>query len=164
MRIRKCHRIFLFSTAVILKIKSRSLKSNQFFAMSQLFKHANLVRIQPLVQKILCGQESVTEFSFFSTAVALNIKSSKKCHRIFLFSTAVTLKIKSRSLISNQFFAMSQLYKHTNLIRIQPLVHKIFCRQDSVTPTPMPTQKGSAPKQYTPRLICVCVWGWGGGE
>ena len=37
-----------------LKIKSRSPKPNQFFVMSQLYINENLVRIQPLVQKILC--------------------------------------------------------------------------------------------------------------
>ena len=38
--------IFSFSTTVILKIRSRSPKSNQFFVMSQLHSHKNLVRIQ----------------------------------------------------------------------------------------------------------------------
>ena len=52
-----------FSTAVTLKIRSRSPKSNQFFAMSQLYIHGNLVRIQPVIHKILFRQESVTEFS-----------------------------------------------------------------------------------------------------
>ena len=44
--------VFSFSTAVTLKIRSRSPKSNQFF-MSQLYIHENLVRIKPLVHKIL---------------------------------------------------------------------------------------------------------------
>ena len=57
--------IFSFSTAETLKIRSRSLKSNQFFILSQLRILENLVRIQPLVQKILCRQESVREFSVF---------------------------------------------------------------------------------------------------
>ena len=38
---RKCHRIYSFPTAVTLKIKPRSPKSNQFFDMSQLYIHAN---------------------------------------------------------------------------------------------------------------------------
>ena len=37
----------------------------QFFVMSQLYIHENLVIIQLLFQKILCRQESVTEFSVF---------------------------------------------------------------------------------------------------
>ena len=40
---RKCHRGFSFSTAVTLKIKSRSPKCNQFFDMARLYIHANLV-------------------------------------------------------------------------------------------------------------------------
>ena len=55
---------------------------------------------------------------------------------IFFFSTSVILKIKSRSQKSDQFFVMSQLYIHVNLVKIQPLVHKILRRQESVTPTP----------------------------
>ena len=54
---------------------------------------------------------------------------------IFIFTIAVTLKIRSRSPKSKQFFVMSQLYIHEKLVRIQPLVHKILCRQDSVMPT-----------------------------
>ena len=49
MQTRKCHS---FSTAVTLKIRSRSPKYNHFFGMSQLYIHANLVRIQTLVQDI----------------------------------------------------------------------------------------------------------------
>ena len=52
--------IFSFSTAVTLKIMSRSPKSNQFFVMSQIYIHENLANIQPLVHKILCGQGCVT--------------------------------------------------------------------------------------------------------
>ena len=104
--------IVSFSTAVILKMRSRSPKSNQFFVISQLYIQENLVRIQPLVQKIV---------------------QTRKCHRIFCLSTALTLKIRSSSQKSNQFFLMSQLYIHANLLRIQPLVHKILCRQEGVT-------------------------------
>ena len=66
------------------------------------------------------------------------------------FSAAATLKNRSRSAISNQFFVMSAFCIHEHLVRIQPLVHKILCRQESVTPTPMPTQMGSAPKSIYP--------------
>ena len=66
----------------------------------------------------------------------------------FVFSTAVTLKIRSRSPKSDQFLVMSQLYIHENLLRIQLLVHKILCRQESVTLIPKPM--GSAPKLMPP--------------
>ena len=55
--------IVSFITAVTLKIRSRSAKSNQFFVMSQLYVHEKLVRIQLQVQKILCRQKSVAELS-----------------------------------------------------------------------------------------------------
>ena len=42
------------ATDMTLKIMSRSPKFNQFFVICQLYIHGNLVRIQPLVQKILC--------------------------------------------------------------------------------------------------------------
>ena len=42
---------------------------------------------------------------------------------------------RSRSPKSNQFFVMSRLYNHENLVRIQPQVTKILCRQECVTPT-----------------------------
>ena len=48
------------SLAVTLKIMSRSPKLNQHFIMSQCYTHANLVKIHPPVQEILCKQESVT--------------------------------------------------------------------------------------------------------
>ena len=69
---------------------------------------------------------------------------------------AVTLKIRLRSPKSNHFFAMSQLYSYGNLVRIQPLVPKILCRQETFMqmPTPMPT--GSAPK-----TICSPPRRWG---
>ena len=57
-------------------------------------------------------------------------------------STAVTMKIRSRSPKSNHFFVTPQLYIQENLVRIQPLVQKILCRQE--VPTPVPT--GSTPK------------------
>ena len=57
--------VFSFPTVVTLKIRSRLPKSIKFFDMSQLYSQENLVRIQPLVQKILCRQESITSFSVF---------------------------------------------------------------------------------------------------
>ena len=68
---------------------------------------------------------------------------------IFSFSTAVTLKIKSRSQKSDQFFVMSQVYTHENLVKIQPLVHKKLRRQGSVTQTRQ-TPMGSRPKSICP--------------
>ena len=64
----------------------------------------------------------------------------------FRFATAVTLKIRPMSPNSDQFFVMSQLYMHEHLITIQAQVHKILCRQESVTPTPTV----SAPKSMCP--------------
>ena len=55
-----------------------------------------------------------------------------------------TLKIRSRSPNYNQLFALSKLY----LLRIQPLVHKILCRQEIVMPMQMPAV--SAPKSIRP--------------
>ena len=43
------------------------------------------------------------------------------------FSTSVTLKIRWRSPNSVKAFIMSDLYINENLVRIQPLVHKILC-------------------------------------
>ena len=74
----------------------------------------------------------------------------------FSFSTTVTLKIRSRSPKFNQFFVMSQLYIHANLITIKPLVHKILCREERVmtplmpTQTPMPILTGSTQKTISP--------------
>ena len=59
--------------------------------------------------------------------------------QIFSFSTGEILKFRLRSPNSNQFFVMFQSYTHENLVRIQPLVHKILCRQERVMTTPMPT-------------------------
>ena len=85
-----------------------------------------------------------------ATTGSKDIVQTRKRHRIFSFSTAVTLKIRSRSPKSNQFFVMSQLYINANLLRIQPLVQKILCRQESVMPMPMPKPAGSAPKTIFP--------------
>ena len=42
------------------------------------------------------------------------------------------LKIRSRSPKSNKFFVVFKLYIHETLVRIQPLVHNILCRQEFV--------------------------------
>ena len=54
------HLNLTFSTAVTLKIRSRSLKPNHFFILSQCYIHANLIKIHPVVHEISCTQESVT--------------------------------------------------------------------------------------------------------
>ena len=61
-------------------------------------------------------------------------------------SPAVTLKIRSKSPKPNQLFIMSQCYIHANLVKIQPPVHEISWKQESVTPTLTQMPKGSAPK------------------
>ena len=76
---------------------------------------------------------------------------TKKCHRIFSFSTAVTLVIKSRSPNYNQFFVMSQLFIYIYLVRIQTLVHKILCRQESEMS--MMTPMRSIPKTICPPYL-----------
>ena len=57
--------IFCFSTAVTLQIRSRSPKSKQFFVMSQLYIHKNLVGIQPLIQRYCADKKVSQNFQFF---------------------------------------------------------------------------------------------------
>ena len=75
-------------------------------------------------------------------------------------SPAVTLKIRSRSPKPNQLIIMSQCYIHANLVKIHPPVHKISCKQESVTLMPtltlMPTPTG-----FTPKTICSTPLWWG---
>ena len=54
---------------------------------------------------------------------------------------------------------MSQLYIHENLVRIQPLVHKILAREESVMPMPMLTP---TPTGFTQKLVCPRPLQWGG--
>ena len=101
---RKCHRIFCFSTAVTLKIRSRSPKSNQFFVMSQLhvYIHAHLERSQVLVHKILCRQ-SVMPMPMPTGSAPKSISPSPKagghkndvftCEFVFIFLKLMCLKI-----------------------------------------------------------------------
>ena len=110
-------------TALTLKNRSRSPKSNQLFTMAQCYIHANLVEICQPVHEIWCTQALLDEFGSLSPAV--------------------TLKIRSRSPKPNQLFIMSQCYIHKNLVKIRPPVHEISWKQESVTltltPTPTPT-------------------------
>ena len=66
-----------------------------------------------------------------------------------MLSAEILILIRLRSPKSNQFFVMSQLYIHENLVRLQPLIHKILCRQEGVMP--MPT--GSAQKNNMPPSV-----------
>ena len=52
--------MWLWGWNAIKKIRSRSLKPNQHFIMSQYYIHAKLVKIHPPVHEISCIQESVT--------------------------------------------------------------------------------------------------------
>ena len=79
----------MFSTAVTLKIRSRSQICNKIFSMSKYCIHA----------KFLYGQV------IRSGDIGFNIIFRPK---ISLFSTAVTLKIRSMSQNCNQVFSMSK--------------------------------------------------------
>ena len=68
-------------------------------------------------------------------------------------SWSISTKIRSPSPNSNQFFVMSELHIHANLVRIQPLVHKILCRQESVTTT-----------RSIPKTRCLLTSGEGEGH
>ena len=80
-----------------------------------------------------CWQESVTEFLVF---------------------LPVTLEIRPKSRKSEQFFVMSKFYFHENLVRMQLLLQKILCRQESVTPLP-------APLGSTWKITCPPLRRWG---
>ena len=90
------------SAGVTLKIKARSLKSNQRFPFPQQCINASLIKIHQLVQKIRIE----TIFWTFQSA-------------------DVTLKIRSRSPKSNLLFPLSQQCISASLVKIHPLVQKI---------------------------------------
>ena len=94
---------------VTLKIRPRSTKSNQVLILPQLYRHANLVTYQPMVQAITCRQ------AFFGLLGGL--------------SQVVTLKIRSWSPKPNQLFIMSKCYIHANVVKICQPVHEISCTQ-----------------------------------
>ena len=73
-------------------------------------------------------------------------------------SHTVTLKIRSRSPKPNKHFIMSHCYIHANLVKIHPPVHKISCKQESVTWTPTPAPTGSAPKTICPPPLRWGTW------
>ena len=123
------------SSALTLKNRSRSPKSNQLFIMSQCYIHGNLVEICQPVHGTWCSQ------------ALLGLKFGS-------LSPAVTLEIMSRSPKPNQLFTMSQCYIHANLVKIHPPVHEILCKQESVTtmltPTLTPRQQDPHQKQNSP--------------
>ena len=90
-------KISLFSTAVTLKIRSRSQNCNQIFSMSKFC----------IQVKFLYGQV------IRSGAIGFNIIFWPK---ISLFSSAVTLKIRSRSQICNQIFSMFKCCIHAKFL------------------------------------------------
>ena len=138
-------KISLFSTAVTLKIRSRSQNCNQILSMSKFCIHVNFLYGQ-VIRSGDIGFNIIIwpKITLFSTAVTLKIRSrSQICNKIFsmfkysihvkflygqvirsgdigfniifwpkisLFSTAVTLKIRSRSQNCNQVFSMSKGY------------------------------------------------------
>ena len=61
-----------------------------------------------------------------------------------LFHSALTLKTRARLPKPNPIFIMPKYYIHANLVPICPVVDEIYFTQESVTPTPTPTQMGSA--------------------
>ena len=92
----------------VMKIRSRSPKSNKLLILSDLYRLANLVTFHPMVYEVTCRQ---THFGFGG------------------LSLAVTLKIRSRSQKPIQLFIMSKCFIHANLVKIRRLVHAILCTQ-----------------------------------
>ena len=97
------------SSPMTWKMGSRSLKSNHFFYMSQHCRCASLVKIYSFLQEIGCRQ---ADKPFPNN-----------------LSPPVTLKMGSRSPKSNQFFYMSQQYKHASLVKIYSFLQEIGCGQ-----------------------------------
>ena len=112
-----------------------------------------------IISKIMCGIDyyCLLEYLFciFQRKLVKVFSETADVpqHEFLIFSTAVTLKFRSRSLTSNQFFVMSQLYIHENFERINPLDHKILCSEESTTPTPTPIAS-------TPKTICPPPLRW----
>ena len=108
----KAHFLSNYS-AVTLKIRSRSPKSNQFFPPSLGCICASLVKFQTLVKEIMCRHT----FYCINKADFLSIYS------------VVTLKISSRSPKSNHFSSLSLWCICASLVQFQPLVKEIVCTQ-----------------------------------
>ena len=113
--INKAH-FFEYYSVVTLKIRSRSPKSNHFFAPSLWCICASSVKFQPLVKEILCTQT----FYFINKDPLGSFLS---------IYNVVTLKIRSRSVKSNHFFPTSWWCICASLVKFQPLVKEIVCTQ-----------------------------------
>ena len=100
-------KISLFSTAVTLKIRSRSHNCNQIFSMPKCCIHA----------KFLYGQ------IIRLRDIGFNINFWPK---IILFSTAVTLEIRSRSQVCNQIFSIFKCCIHANFFLVKLFVQEIL--------------------------------------
>ena len=72
----------------MLKMRSRSPKSNHFFPPSQLYIFASFVKIHPLVQTTECRQDAMRT----------------RRRNLIIESAGVTLKMRSRSPKYKQFF------------------------------------------------------------
>ena len=94
------------SPPVILKMGSRSPKSNQFFFMSQQYSCASLVKIHPFLHEIGCRQAI-----FQQSKPLCDLENGVKVTK------------------SNQFFSISQQYRCTSLVKIHPFILDIGCRQ-----------------------------------
>ena len=103
-------------SVVTLKIRSRSPKSNHFFAPSLWCICASSIKFQPLVKEILC-----TQMFYFNNKDSLGSFLS--------IYNEVTLKIRSRSPKSNHFFPPSWWCICASLVKFQPLVKEIVCTQ-----------------------------------
>ena len=101
---------------VTLKIRSRSQKSNHFFATSLWCICASSVKFQPLVEEILCTQT----FYFINKAPLGSFLS---------IYNVVTLKIRSRSQKSNHVFHPYWWCICASLVKFHPLVKEIMCTQ-----------------------------------
>ena len=140
-----------------LKIKSRSPKSNHFFASSLWCICASSVKFQPLVKEILCTQT----FYFINKAPLGSLLS---------ISNVVTLKIRSRSPKSNHFFPPYWWCICASLVKFQPLVKEIMCTQTfnaltrltflSIYSVVTLKIKSRSPKSnhfFAPSLWCICA-------
>ena len=92
------------SLCVTLKMRSRSLKSNQFFSLSQQYRCTSLVKIHPFILE-------------------------KWCRKTIFQQSEPSCEMGWRSPKSNQFFFMSQQYSSASLVKIHPFLHEIGCRQ-----------------------------------
>ena len=98
---------------VILKIRSRSPKSNHFFPLSLWCICASLVKFHSLVKEIVCTQ----------TFYCIN-----KAHFLSIYNVVV-LKIRSMPPKSNHVFPLSWWCICACLVKFQPLFKEIVCTQ-----------------------------------